>query len=80
MRSVDAIGARGIVPPAVCGILVLLVMAGGVMAAVAPSLPTADAIFAIVIAVAVLGFVIWLMFLGASGWSGGWPWRKDRMG
>jgi hypothetical protein len=65
----------------VVGIAILLVLAGSALAVVIPSLAsTTDVVAVIVIAVMVLGFVIWLMFRGASGWKGGWPRGGSRMG
>jgi cytosine/uracil/thiamine/allantoin permease len=63
----------------VAGLVILLVIAGGVLAKVVPSLPTADAVFAVVGAVIVLGFVIWLLSRAGGPFLGGWR-NSGRMG
>jgi hypothetical protein len=48
--------------------ILLLVVVGAIMASVAPSLPTADAVVAIVfLGVLVVGFATWLWFGGGGG-------------
>ena len=59
------------------GIALLLLIAGSILAAVVPTLPTADAILVIVISVLALSLVIWALRNG--GRWGGWG-NSGRMG
>jgi hypothetical protein len=63
--------------------ILLLVAVGAIMTGVVPSLPTADAVVAIVLGVLVVGFAVWLWFRGGGGLGGarwgGWG-DSGRMG
>jgi hypothetical protein len=62
----------------VIAIAILFLLAGGALAVVIPTLgSTTDVVVSVVLAVAVLGFVIWVWSRG--GWWGGWG-DSGRMG
>jgi uncharacterized membrane protein len=61
----------------VIAVAILLVIAGSLLATVVPTLPTADAVAAVVFAVFFLGLVIWV--LRSGGGFGGWG-DSGRMG